>query len=212
MKQRKNILEGYNKTAQQYRNELLYELDGKSLDRILLKRFAEDNIRKGAILDLGCGPGQTTFFLAGCGIKSLVGIDLSSGMIEVASEFPVNGVDFREGDMLDLEFADNQFGSAICFYGIVHFTYDELAIALAEIRRVIKPEGQFLFSFHIGTEIKKTEELFGEKVNMEFYFFEVEKVLEILAKTGWKQVEVVERYPYEGAEYPSRRAYILVEK
>jgi len=25
-------------------------------------------------------------------------------------------------------------------------------------------------------------------------------------------LEVIERHPYEGVEYPSRRAYILVEK
>ncbi len=212
MKQRPAIINSYNKTAAAYALEYLAELKGKSLDRLLLKRFVSENSSKGKILDIACGPGQTTQFLQKCGAADLLGVDLSSGMIAQAQQLSENMIEFQVEDMLKFSFADATFGSAICFYGIVHFTYEDLALALAEIKRVIQPSGQFLFSFHIGQEVVSLDEFLGESVKMDFYYFEVEQVLGMLKKIGWNVLEVIERHPYEGVEYPSRRAYILVEK
>ena len=212
MKQRKNVIEGYDKSARDYAENFMNELDGKPLDQLLLKRFVEDNQAKGTIIDLGCGPGQTTLFMKNQGASQLLGVDLSPKMIEAAQTIHKGEMAFEVGDMLNLSFKDNSFPGAICFYGIVHFSYEELEVAFQEIYRVLKPHGQFLFSFHIGNEERKVDDLLGNQVDMTFIFFEVEKVLGLLEKTGWKQLEVIERYPYAGVEYPSRRAYILVEK
>ena len=211
MKQRSAIIQGYNKTSSQYAEEYINELAGKSLDRLILQRFVVENKEKGKMLDIACGPGQTTQFLQKCGVVDLLGVDFSSGMIAQAQQLSGNTIEFQVEDMLNFSFADATFGSAICFYGIVHFTYADLTLALTEIKRVIQPSGQFLFSFHIGQEVVSLDEFLGKSVKMDFYYFEVEQVLEILKRIGWKVVEVIERHPYE-VEYPSRRAYILVEK
>ena len=212
MKQIKAIIKAYNDTAREYATQFIDELTGKPLDQLLLKRFADENNTKGKILDIACGPGQTTQFLHQCGVQNLLGLDLSPGMIKEAREIHQNKILFQTGDMLKLKFEDNHFGSAICFYGIVHFLIEELDQALMEIFRVIKPGGQFLFSFHIGNEISSRVEFLGKEVKMTFYYFEVNKVLDLLKHRGWKILEVIERHPYEGKEYPSKRAYILVEK
>ena len=133
-------------------------------------------------------------------------------MVQEAKRISQNTIAFQEGNMLQFEFAKDSFGSAICFYGIVHFTYDELKVALMEIKRILQPTGQFLFSFHIGQETISLDEFLGKAVKMDFYYFEVEKVLHLLEEVEWKVLEVIERHPYEGVEYPSKRAYILVEK
>jgi hypothetical protein len=51
-----------------------------------------------------------------------------------------------------------------------------------------------------------------EKADIDFYFFEVEKVLELLKENNFTIIDVIQRHPYEGVEYPSHRAYITVEK
>ena len=100
----------------------------------------------------------------------------------------------------------------MAFYAIVHFDEQQLARAFNEIYRVLKPGGQFLFSFHIGDHIVHRDEFFGEEVDVDFYFFKTEKVLDMLKETGFEVVNALERLPYEGFEYPSKRAYLWVKK
>lgn len=212
MKQRESVIKAYNKTAAKYAQNFLHEFDGKPLDRLLLKRFAEENAAKSKVIDLACGPGQTTILLRQYGLRDLTGIDISDGMIKTAIKMHPPGINFQVGDMLNLHLKDNSCGAALCFYGIVHFTISELEKAFTEIYRVLKPGASFLFSFHVGTETNSVEEFLGHPVKIDFYFFEVEKVLEIASKVGWNTIEVVERHPYKEKEYPSKRAYITLQK
>jgi SAM-dependent methyltransferase len=206
-----NVVNCYDAVASAYAAELFDELSKKPLDRLLLKQFAAENKGKGKMIDLGCGPGQTTRFLADNGVKDIVGTDLSAGMIAKARELsPV--LQFQTADMLKLDFKDESFASAIAFYAIVHFNTGQLAAAFSEIYRILKPGGQFLLSFHIGDETIHRDEFFGEKVDIDFYFFRTESVIRHLKDTGFGIIDAIGRYPYEGAEYPSKRAYLWVEK
>src|ERR1700731_1539900 len=113
--QSENIVTCYDATAAAYAAELFDELSKKPLDRLLLKQFAADNKHKGKMIDLGCGPGQTTRFLADNGVKDIIGTDLSQGMIAKARELSPN-LQFRTADMLNLDFPDKSFASAVAFY------------------------------------------------------------------------------------------------
>ena len=62
-------------------------------------------------------------------------------------------VEFREGDFLALPAADGEFGAAIAFYSIIHLEPGELSRAFEEIHRVLRPQGLFLVSFHVGSEV-----------------------------------------------------------
>ncbi len=64
MQEQKNIIHCYDKTAKNYADKFINELSHKHLDRILLKLFASKNLDKGKLIDLGCGPGQTTKYLS----------------------------------------------------------------------------------------------------------------------------------------------------
>ncbi len=205
-----SILSAYNATAENYAKEFIDELSHKHLDRILLRQFAEEN-KGGNCIDFGCGPGQTTKFLYDSGMQDIVGTDLSPGMITKAKERnPL--IKFEVADMLNLHYADKSFSSAIAFYAIVHFNMDELKRAFQEIKRVLKDSGQFLFSFHIGNEIKHVDNFLDKNVSLDFYFFETEKIINLLEETGFTMVDAIQRFPYKDAEYPSKRAYIWVKK
>jgi SAM-dependent methyltransferase len=207
MQEQNSIIDCYNKTAKNYADKYIDELNKKHLDKILLRSFAIENIKSGQLIDLGCGPGQTTKYLFDCGFTELIGVDISSSMVEVAKNInPM--LNFETADILDLKYPDKNFGSAIAFYSIVHFDYAQIKIAFKEIKRVLVDDGQFLFSFHIGDNVVHLDEFLDHPVNIDFYFFEVDKIIDLLKETGFNIIDAIERQPYLDVEYPSRRAYI----
>jgi ubiquinone/menaquinone biosynthesis C-methylase UbiE len=211
MQSQKKVINCYDATADTYAVERIDELSKKHFDRFLLREFASVNKDKGLCADFGCGPGHTTKFLYDHGVKDIVGIDISSRMIDVArSYFPK--IKFQTGDLQKISYESNFFGSALSFYAIVHFNYDQIKIAFNEINRVLMKGGQFLFSFHVGTEIVHFDKVKDIDVDIDLYFFETDKILELLYQTGFAIVDAIERRPYEDVEYPTRRAYIWTEK
>jgi SAM-dependent methyltransferase len=207
MQEQIDIIDCYNKTAKNYADKFIDELKKKHLDRILLKSFAAENCDKGKLIDLGCGPGQTTKFLSDCGLTDLVGVDISPSMVAVARSInPI--LNFETADILDLKYPDRTFGSAIAFYSIVHFDYGQVKTAFKEIKRVLAENGQFLFSFHIGDNVVHFDNFLDHQVNIDFYFFEINKIINLLTETGFEIIDTIERQPYQDAEYPSKRAYI----
>ncbi|HYK45784.1 MAG TPA: methyltransferase domain-containing protein [Parafilimonas sp.] len=206
-----DIIDCYNKTAKNYAEKYLNELSQKHLDQVLLKSFAAENASRGKMIDLGCGPGQTTKFLSDCGVQNIIGTDISPEMINVA--ISVNPqLSFEIADMLCLKYPDRYFGSAIAFYSIVHFTYEQLPLAFNEIKRVLANNGEFLFCFHIGNELVHLDNFLDKPVNIEFHFFEVNKITTLIKEAGFEIIDTIERQPYPNVEYPSKRAYIWVKK
>lgn len=211
MQSQQNIIKCYNDTANQYAAERIDELSIKHFDRLLLKEFASINKDKGLCADFGCGPGQTTKFLYDHGVKDIIGVDISSGMIDAARRlFPK--IKFETGDLLKVSYKSSYFGSVLAFYSIVHFNYDQIKKAFGEINRVLKKEGHFLFSFHVGDKIEHFDKAGDIDVDVDLYFFQTDKIVELLQDTGFRIIDALERRPYEDVEYQSRRAYIWAEK
>src|SRR5262245_60027648 len=145
-----DVRESYDSAADAYASHLAAELDRKPLDRHLLNRFAEGVRGRGLVADLGCGPGHVAKYLQSQGV-SVVGIDLSSGMIRCAARLNP-GIEFRIGDMRALDVPTASLAGVIAFYAIVHFKGDELRPVLTEMRRVLVPGGVALLAFHIGEQ------------------------------------------------------------
>jgi len=205
------VIACYNATANEYAASLFDELSAKPLDRLLLKQFGAENAAKGRMIDLGCGPGQTTRFLWEHGVAEIIGTDIASGMIERARQLNPD-IPFQTADMLNLDFAAGSFASAIAFYAIVHFNTAQLKTAFSEISRVLVNGGQLLLSFHIGDEIIHRDELFGINVDIDFCFFRTAEVLALLKEAGFRLIDAIERYPYENVEHQSKRAYLWVQR
>ncbi|MDQ3022376.1 MAG: class I SAM-dependent methyltransferase [Bacteroidota bacterium] len=215
MQPKEKIIDCYDKAAEEYAKKFIDELSHKPFDRMVLKNFAQENKKENndgnLTADLGCGPGQTTKYLYECGIKNIIGIDISPGMIKQAKSIHKK-IKFETGNMLELKYSDKYFSSVIAFYAIVNFTYEQVKTAFKEINRVLKLNGQFLFSFHIGEENIHMETFLEKDVEINFYFFKTEKIIDMLEETGFKIITAAERFPHADVEYPSKRAYILCEK
>lgn len=204
------IEESYAQVAASYADHLFDELRHKPLDRAMIGAFAEHVRDAGPVLDVGCGPGQTSRALAELGVQ-VTGLDLAPEMIaEARRRSPA--IPFRVGSMLALEDADSSYVGLIAFYAIVHFDRDELGQACREFFRVLRPGGLALVSFHLGEEVIHRDELFGEKVNLDFVCFPRESVEESLRAAGFRIEAHLERAPYPNVEHPTFRAYVLARK
>lgn len=205
------IITSYNATAESYTASRINELQKKHYDQLILKEFASVNKDKGVCADFGCGPGHTTKFLFDCGMKDIVGIDISPGMINAAEKiFP--DLRFETGDLLALSYNTGHFASAIAFYSIVNFDYSQVETAFNEVNRVLKKNSQFLFSFHVGEQIVHFDKANDIDVDIDMYFFKTELILELLHKSNFRVIDAIERLPYPDVEYPTKRGYVLTEK
>ncbi|NML21699.1 class I SAM-dependent methyltransferase [Pseudoflavitalea sp. G-6-1-2] len=211
MNSQDKILQCYNTVAEDYAIERWDELSRKHIDRLLLTEFASSNKDKGLCADFGCGPGQTTRFLYDNGLKNIVGVDLSPAMVQVAQKLSPQ-IKFETGNLLDIGYPSDYLGSALAFYAIVHFTLEDVKKCFAEINRVLKAGGDFLFSFHVGDEIVHFDKARDKEIDIDLFFFRSDDIVELLNQTGFTVIDAIERRPNESMEYKTRRAYIWAEK
>jgi ubiquinone/menaquinone biosynthesis C-methylase UbiE len=103
----------------------------------LVPHLADDS----HLLDIGCGPGSITVGLAGS-VGHLVGVDPKDEFDEArhyADEQGLGNVEFRTGDVYELDFPDDHFDACLCHSTLE--TLDRPLEGLLEIRRVLKPGG-----------------------------------------------------------------------
>jgi len=200
MGQELNIIEMmYDTVAKEYAETFSGEHEKKPKDQEILHRFSQEIGDRRPVWDCGCGPGQTTKYLKDLGIE-ISGLDLSEKIIEQARTIHPE-INFKKGNILELGFENESIAGVVAFYAIVHFTKEQVGIAFLEAFRVLQPGGIFLFTYHIGGETIHLDEFLGRKVDIEFMFF----------TTDFK-IEIIEREPYPGVEYESRRAYVFAIK
>ena len=200
----------YNRTAQQYAQTYLNELEGKPFDRNLLDRFSAMLPQNGVIYDFGCGSGHTTRYLHKKERQTVVGLDFAENAIQLARQnFPQ--IDFRVDDILHSRLPEGSADGIVAFYAIVHFSYSEVERALSEWRRLLKQGGICIFSFHCGIESIDVQDFLGVTgANATWNFFDADRVVEISERCGFKVDEALVRFPYRGQEHESKRAYVML--
>ncbi len=204
-----DVQKSYDTVADLYVQHIFGELEHKPIDRHLLDQFAV-RVAPGPACDVGCGPGHVTRYLSDRGLE-VIGVDLSNAMVERARQLN-SGLEFRQGDMRSLDFADETFAGITAFYSIIHIPRSDVVAVLRELWRISKPGGRLLVAFHIGDEVVHLDEWWGQNVSVDFVFFSPEEMTGYLELAGFQIVEVLEREPYPDVEHQSRRAYVFAEK
>jgi ubiquinone/menaquinone biosynthesis C-methylase UbiE len=200
----------YDTVAKEYAEAFSGEHEKKPKDQEILHRFSQEIGDGRPVWDFGCGPGQTTKYLNDLGIE-ISGLDLSEKILEQARTLHPD-LNFRKGNILDLEFAADSIAGIVAFYAMVHFTEEQVETAFREVFRVLQPGGIFLFTYHIGEETIHIDEFLGKKVDTDFMFFTTDFIFSCLKDGGFVRIEIIEREPYPGVEYESRRAYVFAKK
>ena len=99
------------------------------------------------ILDIATGTGDLAINLTATNAKEIIGLDISDGMLEVGRQKIANKnldeiISMVIGDSEDLPFKDNTFDAITVSFGVRNF--ENLEKGLAEILRVLKPNGIFV--------------------------------------------------------------------
>jgi len=205
-----NTRTSYDQVAAEYAEKFKDEMDHKPFDRDCLDRLAGEVGTLGPICDLGCGPGQIARYLHRRGVDTL-GVDLSPRMIAEAGRLNPE-IHFHQGDMLALPDADNSWGAIAAFYCIIHIPRDQIVNALREMKRVLKPGGVLLITFHIGDEVKHLDDWWEKPVNLDFAFYQPEEMEIWLKEAGFELQETLIREPNPEVEVATRRAYLFARK
>jgi SAM-dependent methyltransferase len=206
----RKIEKTYDAVAREYAVAFADELDKKPKDQEMLRRFRQELGTRKPAWDFGCGPGHIANYLNQLGLE-IAGLDLSEKILAQArTRYP--SILFRKGNILALDVASNTLAGVVSFYAMAHFTKKQVLLAFREILRTLQPEGLFLFTFHIGDNTIHLEHFLGNKIDVDFTFFSTDFMLNGLRESGFTRIEAIEREPYPGVEYQSRRAYVFARK
>jgi ubiquinone/menaquinone biosynthesis C-methylase UbiE len=208
-KPQSEIESSYDSVAEPYAEEYFAELEKKPFDRGLLDGFAETMHSRGAVCEIGCGPGQVARYLHDRGVK-MHGIDLSQEMVAQARRLNPD-ISFDKGDMRALDLPDVSLAGIVSFYAIIHLKREDVVPALKEMRRVLKQGGKLMLSFHGGEGEIHRDEWYDKPVSVDVTLFEKKEMAGYLAEAGFEVERIADREPYE-FEFPTRRVYAFARK
>ena len=99
------------------------------------------------VLEIAAGTGVVTRAMAATlpATVSIVATDLNQAMLDQAARIgsPQN-VEWRQSDAMHLPYDDESFDAAVCQFGVMFFP--NRSNAYAEVKRVLRPGGTFLFN------------------------------------------------------------------
>lgn len=97
------------------------------------------------VLDVATGTGDVAFEIHKAGVPEVVGLDVSTGMIDEAkrkARTRADGLSFVVGDGMNLPFADGAFDAVTISFGLRNMP--DYAASVREMARVLKPGGKLI--------------------------------------------------------------------
>jgi SAM-dependent methyltransferase len=138
------------------------------------------------VLDVGCGPGQWSSFLADQG-KDVDGFDPVPEFVEHARvRFP--NVPFRVAGTKDLPVAAGSAAGILCWYSLIHTEPAEMPHVLEELAGKLEPGGALLLGFFEGARVEQFPHAVAPA-----YFWPVASLEELLRGAGFDVVSVAGR-------------------
>ena len=128
------------------------------------------------------------------------------------------GLPAAAGDLAALPIRSGSLAGAVCLHAVIHLGPERRAAAYRELARVLSPGGLALVAFHVGdAEVapggSRTLTTWRDHdVDLTFRFLDPATEIAALGGAGLAIVARAEREPYAGAEHPSRRCALLVER
>ncbi len=206
------VRSSYDAVAPAYADHLVDELLGQQpFETWLLDRVAAQ-ADGGPVVEVGCGPGHVTAYLADAGADAS-GVDLSPGMIEEARRRFPDG-DYRVGDLRQLMRPTSAPGwsAVLAWYSLIHLAASELPDALAALTRPLVPRGWLVVALHVGAEVRHNESWFDIPVDLDFVLHEPAHVVALVERAGLVDVEWYHRGPIVSRGETTQRLYVVGRK
>jgi SAM-dependent methyltransferase len=109
------------------------------------------------IVEVGCGRGELAERMSRELSARVIALDQSARMVELTA---ARGVEAIIGDVVGLPFGDESFDCAVAAWMLYHAS--DLDRALAELRRVLRPDGRLIAATSSERNLSEVWELVGE--------------------------------------------------
>jgi SAM-dependent methyltransferase len=201
----------YDAVAGGYAEQIVDELDHLPFERWLLDRVAA-HADGGPVVEVGCGPGHVTAYLAEAGADA-TGLDLSPAMVQEARRRFPDGV-YQVGDLRRLIRPTSAPGwsAVLAWYSLVHLAASELPEALAALTRPLVAGGWLVVALSAGSEVRHRDEWFGTPVDLDFVRHEPAEIVGLVEAAGLANVEWYHRGPIAGRGETTQRLYVVGRK
>ncbi|WP_232661182.1 class I SAM-dependent methyltransferase [Pseudonocardia sp. TRM90224] len=175
--------------------------------RAAMDAFADTAGKLGPVLDVGCGPGQVTAYLAERGVD-VSGVDLSPRMVEHARRLHPRCT-FSVGSATELDLAEGSLGGVMGWWSLFNLPRDILPEVLSTFARSLVPAGQMILATHVGDDdLARTEAYGGVPVTWTTYQWRPEQLVGLIEEAGLKLVAELRLPP----EPPIGPVVVLVAK
>ncbi len=203
----------YGAVAASYAEALAGELaDGRlPFETWLLDRVAA-HADGGPVVEVGCGPGHTTAYLAAAGADA-TGIDLTPAMVEQARErFPEGRYEVGDLRRLMRPTTAEGWSAVLAWYSLIHLAPSELPEAVASLVRPLASGGWLVLGMHCGTDVRHNARWFEHDIDLDFVFNEPAEVVGLVQHAGLTDVEWYRRGPVGGRGETTERLYVVARK
>ncbi|MBE8525807.1 class I SAM-dependent methyltransferase [Amycolatopsis sp. H6(2020)] len=147
----------YDTVAESYADFVSDALEKEPYLKAALTLFAAQV--DGPAVDVGCGPGHFTAYLASLGVDAS-GVDLSPGMIDLARRSHPE-LRFEVGSMTDLALPDASVAGVLASWSLIHLPDESVPAALGHFHRVLRPAGLLMIGYHVGVGTRLKTEGYG---------------------------------------------------
>jgi uncharacterized protein YceH (UPF0502 family) len=201
----------YAAVAGAYADHLADELDDLPFESWLLGRVV-DLAGDQPLVEVGCGPGHVTNFLARAGARA-TGIDLTPAMVEEARRRFPDG-DYVVGDLRSLmrPAGDPGWGAVLAWYSLCHLAPGELTNAVSALTRPLVPGGWLVVALHAGTGTRVLDSWFDTEVDVTFVLHDPAQLRSVVDAAGLVDLEWYHRGPMAGRGETTERFYLLARK
>jgi len=201
----------YDAVAATYAATLFNELTDLPFESWLLDRIAA-HADGGPVVELGCGPGHVTAYLADAGADA-TGIDLSPGMVAEARRRYPDGT-YEVGDLRRLirPTTGPGWSAVLAWYSLIHLGASELPAAIAALARPLDAGGWLVLALHAGAEVRHVDEWFDAEVDLDFVLQDRAYVVGLVEQAGLVDVEWYHRGPHPGRGETTERLYVIARK
>ncbi|WP_112241212.1 class I SAM-dependent methyltransferase [Kribbella monticola] len=173
----------YDRVADNYVEMNLGDITAYPWLRTAIDGFAAAVQGLGPVLDVGCGPGSVTAYLAERGLD-VSGVDLSARMVEHARRLYPD-LRFAVASATELELADASLGGILGWWSLFNLPRHVLPLVLEAFGRALVPGGHLIIGTHMGDgEIERTEAYGGVPVAWTTYLWQPAALWSLLAAAG----------------------------
>ena len=151
--------------------------------RAAMDVFADAVTDLGPVLDVGCGPGTVTAYLAERGVD-VSGVDLSPRMIENARRLHPTCT-FDVASSTELQLTESSLGGVLGWWSLFNLPRDVLPQVLASFARALMTGGQLIVGTHVGdSDLERTEAYGGVAVSWTTYQWRPEQLVAMVEQAG----------------------------